>query len=66
MNDNTALFFLFIGIGLYLIYHFSKPSGSYGEDTPVGPGTYRIGEDLSPGKCDWRRATPPHPAVIEI
>ena len=52
MNDNTALFFLFIGIGLYLIYHFSKPSGSYGEDTPVGPGTYRIGEDLSPGKCD--------------
>lgn len=52
MNDNTALFFLFICIGLYLIYRFSRSSASYGEDTPVDPGTHRIGEDLPPGKCD--------------
>lgn len=52
MNDNTALFFLFIGIALYLIYRFSRAAGSYTADVPVGPGTYRVGEDLDPGKCD--------------
>ena len=52
MSDDIALFLISIIIILYLVYRFSKRGGSYADDVPVNPGTYRIGEDLDPGKCD--------------
>ncbi|MBR5020083.1 MAG: hypothetical protein IKY17_00495 [Oscillospiraceae bacterium] len=52
MNDDMLLFFICVGIILYVIYRYSKRGGSYAAEVPIGPGTYRIGEDLDPGKCD--------------
>ena len=52
MNDDMALFLICIGIILYVVYRYSKRGGVYAAEVPIGPGTYRIGEDLDPGKCD--------------
>ena len=52
MSDDIVLFLISIIIILYLLYRFSKRGGSYTDEVPVCPGTYRIGEDLAPGKCD--------------
>ena len=52
MKDDTAMFLICIGIVLFLIYRYSRRGGSYAAEIPLEPGTYRIGEDLSPGKCD--------------
>ena len=52
MNDDMALFLIFVAIILYVVYRYSKRGGVYAAEVPIGPGTYRIGEDLDPGKCD--------------
>ena len=52
MTDNTAMFLICIAIVLYLVYRYSNRGKKYSVETPVEPGTYRIGEDLPPGKCD--------------
>ena len=52
MNDDMALFLISVAIILYVVYRYSKRGGSYAAEVPIGPGTYRIGEDLDPGKCD--------------
>ena len=52
MNDNTAMFLICVCIVLYLLYRYSQRTAKYAADVPIGPGTYRIGEDLDPGKCD--------------
>ena len=51
MSDDMALFFIIIGVVLVFIYKRSKRS-VYGNEIPLGPGDYRIGEDLDPGKGD--------------
>ena len=52
MNDNTAMFLICVCIILILLYRYSKRNVKYTTDLPLGPGTYRVGEDLDPGKCD--------------
>ena len=52
MTDDTLMLLICITIVLYLIYRYSTRGGSYTEDKSLEPGTYRIGEDLDPGKCD--------------
>ena len=52
MNDNTAMFLICICIILCLLYRYSKRGGKYAAELPLGPGTYHVGEDLDPGKCD--------------
>lgn len=52
MNDNTAMFLICICIVLFLLYRYSKRTVKYSGELPLDPGTYRVGEDLNPGKCD--------------
>lgn len=51
MDDQMAMFFILIIIVLVLVYKFFH-SNNYTAEIPLGPGTYRIGEDLLPGKGD--------------
>ena len=51
MNDEMTLFFIIVCVVLVIIYKRSK-SGHYGDEIPLEPGDYRIGEDLDPGKGD--------------
>ena len=52
MSDDMVLFFICITIILYFLLRYCKRNSSYSEEVPLDPGTYRIGEDLTPGKCD--------------
>lgn len=52
MNDNTAMFLICVCIVLFLLYRYSKRTVKYTGELPLDPGTYRVGEDLDPGKCD--------------
>lgn len=51
MDDQMAMFFICTIIVLILIYRFFS-SSDYTTEIPLEPGTYRIGEDLPPGKGD--------------
>ena len=51
MSDELAIIVMVIVIGLVFLYRRSN-SGGYSSDIPLNPGTYRIGEDLDPGKGD--------------
>ena len=51
MDDQMAVLLILIMVFLYAIYRFSK-GGGYSGEIQLNPGTYRIGEDLSPGKGD--------------
>ena len=52
MTDDMALFLVCIITALFFLIRYSKRGGSYTDERPLDPGTYRIGEDLAPGKCD--------------
>lgn len=52
MSDNMTLLFVLIVVIMCIVYWRSKHGGSYTDDLPLSPGTYRVGEDLDPGKCD--------------
>ena len=52
MNDNTAMFLICVCIILYLLYRYSKRTAKYSAELVLEPGTYQVGEDLDPGKCD--------------
>lgn len=51
MDDQMAMFFICTIIALILIYKFFS-SSDYTTEIPLEPGTYRVGEDLAPGKGD--------------
>ena len=51
MEDGMAVILILLLVFLYLIYRMTI-SGNYPHDIPLSPGTYRIGEDLDPGKGD--------------
>ena len=52
MSDNTVMFLICMCIIVYLLYRYSARIAKYTGEVPLNPGTYRIGEDLDPGKCD--------------
>ena len=51
MEDGMAVILILLLVFLYLLYRMTI-SGTYPPESPLGPGTYRIGEDLDPGKGD--------------
>lgn len=54
MDDMMAFILILIVVCLVLVYRKSKPgSGGYSQDTPLNPGTHRIGEDFPPGRGDF-------------
>lgn len=50
-TDDFLLFCTGIALLLFVLYRWSKRN-TYSAEVPLKPGTYRIGEDLDPGKCD--------------
>ena len=51
MGDMMAIVLIFVAVFLFLAYQKTK-TGVYAGEITLNPGTYRIGEDLDPGKGD--------------
>lgn len=56
MSDGFALFIVFIGV-VTLIAVTVRSLGKYEEQVPLKPGSYVVGFDIDPGKCDIVAAT---------
>ena len=56
MTDEFALLIVAIGV-IALIIVTVRSHGKYEDQIPLGPGSYVVGYDIDPGKCDIKAVT---------